>query len=82
MKFGNPSQIALVAAEVGGAVAAAPEEAQIELFDALIDGCKEAAEVGNLDSKVGYVAHLYCYVFPVFHRAFRLSFYYILFDSF
>lgn len=53
MKFGNHSQISLIAAEVAGAVGAAPQEAQIELFDALIDGCREAVEVENLDPKVG-----------------------------
>lgn len=52
MKFGNENQIDLIAADVGGAVAAAPHEAQIELFNALIDGCSEAAEHGNLDLKV------------------------------
>ncbi|KAA8544555.1 hypothetical protein F0562_022586 [Nyssa sinensis] len=50
-KFGNQSQISLIVAEVGGAVEAAPREAQIELFDALIDGCREAAKGGNLDPK-------------------------------
>ncbi|CAL5353953.1 unnamed protein product [Camellia sinensis] len=50
-KFGNHSQISLVAAEVGGAVEAAPTEAQIELFVALIDGCREAVEGGNFDPK-------------------------------
>lgn len=53
MKFGNQSQIDLIAAEVGGAVGAAPPDSQIELFDALIDGCREAVERGNLDVKVG-----------------------------
>lgn len=51
MKFGNQSQISFIAEEVGGAVGAAPPEAQIELFDALIDGCKEAVEVEILDPK-------------------------------
>ncbi|XP_059625031.1 protein CHROMATIN REMODELING 5 isoform X2 [Cornus florida] len=50
-KFGNQSQIGLVAAEVGGAVETAPTEAQIELFDALIDGCREAVKGRNLDPK-------------------------------
>ncbi|CAK9184372.1 unnamed protein product [Ilex paraguariensis] len=50
-KFGNDSQISLIASEVGGAVEAAPTEAQIELFDALIDGCREAVNEGNLDTK-------------------------------
>ncbi|KAI7983583.1 Protein CHROMATIN REMODELING 5 [Camellia lanceoleosa] len=44
-------QISLIAAEVGGAVEAAPTEAQIELFVALIDGCREAVEGGNFDPK-------------------------------
>lgn len=39
MKFGNESQINLIASEVGGAVGGAPPEAQTELFNALIDGC-------------------------------------------
>lgn len=52
MKFGNASQISSIVLEVGGAVAAAPEEAQIELFDALIDGCREAVNVGSFDPKV------------------------------
>ncbi|XVF47300.1 hypothetical protein PTKIN_Ptkin03bG0098700 [Pterospermum kingtungense] len=51
MKFGNESQINLIAEEVGGAVAAAPLLAQIELFKALVEGCKEAVEVGNAEPK-------------------------------
>ncbi|XLR27263.1 hypothetical protein S83_055163, partial [Arachis hypogaea] len=51
MKYGNESQIDLIVAEVGGALGAASLEAQCELFNALIDGCTEAAELGNLDSK-------------------------------
>ncbi|XP_043690577.1 protein CHROMATIN REMODELING 5 isoform X3 [Telopea speciosissima] len=50
-KFGNPSQIDLIVAEVGGVIEAAPPEAQVEIFDALIDGCKEAVKEGNLDPK-------------------------------
>ncbi|XP_024986468.1 protein CHROMATIN REMODELING 5-like isoform X2 [Cynara cardunculus var. scolymus] len=50
-KFGNDSQISLIAAEVGGSVEAAPVEAQIELFDSLIEGCREAVNVGSLDPK-------------------------------
>ncbi|KAI3461152.1 hypothetical protein Pfo_017815 [Paulownia fortunei] len=50
-KFGNDSQISLIAAEVGGTVEAAPTEAQIELFDALIDGCREAVKGETLDPK-------------------------------
>lgn len=53
MKYGNESQINLIVAEVGGAVGAAPPEAQIELFNTLIDGCTEAVELGSLDPKVG-----------------------------
>ncbi|GMI97402.1 chromatin remodeling 5 [Hibiscus trionum] len=51
MKFGNESQITLIAEEVGGAVAAAPLGAQIELFQALVEGCREAVEVGNAEPK-------------------------------
>ncbi|XP_038692597.1 protein CHROMATIN REMODELING 5-like isoform X2 [Tripterygium wilfordii] len=51
MKFGNERQISSIVAEVGGAVAAAPPEAQIELFDTLIDGCREAVKAENLDPK-------------------------------
>lgn len=52
MKFGNASQIHLIASEVGGVVEAAPMEAQIELFDALIDGCQEAAKGELTEIKV------------------------------
>ncbi|KAG8371013.1 hypothetical protein BUALT_Bualt13G0042900 [Buddleja alternifolia] len=50
-KFGNDSQISLIAAEVSGIVEAAPTEAQIELYDALIDGCREAVKGVTLDPK-------------------------------
>lgn len=55
MKYANESQISLIAEEVGGAVAAAQPGAQIELLNTLIDGCKEAVEIGSFDPKVGYV---------------------------
>ncbi|KAG4167786.1 hypothetical protein ERO13_A13G217600v2 [Gossypium hirsutum] len=51
MKFGNESQVTLIAEEVGGAVAAAPLDAQIELFNALVEGCREAVELGNIEPK-------------------------------
>ncbi|XVF04811.1 hypothetical protein REPUB_Repub05bG0117700 [Reevesia pubescens] len=51
MKFGNESQITLIAEEVGGAVAAAPLDAQIELYKALVEGCREAIEVGDAEPK-------------------------------
>ncbi|RRT85107.1 hypothetical protein B296_00012140 [Ensete ventricosum] len=51
-RFGNPRQIDLIVAEVGGVVEAALPEAQIELFDLLIDGCREAVSGGNIDVKV------------------------------
>ncbi|KAL3529982.1 hypothetical protein ACH5RR_009304 [Cinchona calisaya] len=50
-KFGNDSQISQIVAEVGGAVEAAPTEAQIELYVALIDGCREAIKAESLDPK-------------------------------
>ncbi|GMH11458.1 hypothetical protein Nepgr_013299 [Nepenthes gracilis] len=51
LKFGNASQINLIAAEVGGAIEAAPVEAQLELFDALVDGCQEAVKGEDLELK-------------------------------
>ncbi|KAI3469081.1 hypothetical protein Pfo_025744 [Paulownia fortunei] len=51
-KFGDDSQISLIVAEVGETVEAAPTEVQIELFDALIDGCREAVKVESLDLKL------------------------------
>ncbi|XP_071926260.1 protein CHROMATIN REMODELING 5-like isoform X1 [Coffea arabica] len=50
-KFGNDSQISLIVGEVGGAVEAAPTEAQVELYDALIDGCREAMKAESFDPK-------------------------------
>ncbi|KZV56479.1 protein CHROMATIN REMODELING 5 [Dorcoceras hygrometricum] len=50
-KFGDDSQIGLIVSEVGGVVEAAPMEAQIELYDALIDGCREAVKGQTLDPK-------------------------------
>ncbi|XP_060174119.1 protein CHROMATIN REMODELING 5 isoform X2 [Lycium barbarum] len=47
-KFGNDSQIDKISLEVGGAVQAAPTEAQVELFDSLIDGCREAVKGATL----------------------------------
>lgn len=53
-KFGNPSQIDLIVDDVGGAMAKAPCEAQIELYDLLIDGCQEAVKE-NTDIKVYFI---------------------------
>lgn len=50
-KFGNDSQIDLISSVVGGAVDAAPNEAQVELFDLLIDGCREAVKGEVVDPK-------------------------------
>lgn len=50
-KFGNDSQIDSIVAEVGGVVEEAPTEAQVELYDALVDGCKEAVNGENFDPK-------------------------------
>lgn len=51
MKFGNQSQLSSIVAEVGGAIEAAPSHAQIELYDALVDGCREAVQ-GHPETKV------------------------------
>ncbi|XP_023733259.1 protein CHROMATIN REMODELING 5 [Lactuca sativa] len=46
-KFGNDSQMRMISEEVGGSVEAAPVDAQVELFDALLDGCREAVKGGG-----------------------------------
>lgn len=46
-----------MSSEVGGAVEAAPTEAQIELFDSLIDGCREAVKGEVVDPKVCILVH-------------------------
>ncbi|WOL00553.1 protein CHROMATIN REMODELING 5 [Canna indica] len=50
-RFGNPRQIDQIVTEVGGTVEAALPEAQIELFDLLVDGCREAVSGENMDVK-------------------------------
>lgn len=50
-RFGNQSQINLIVAEVGGIIEAAPDEAQIELFELLIDGCREAVRGADMEVK-------------------------------
>jgi len=64
MKFGDASQVSLIAAEVGGTLEAAPVEAQIELFDALIDGCQEAVKGEIIDPKVCFFRfqHVSCWI--------------------
>ncbi|ONM25920.1 Protein CHROMATIN REMODELING 5, partial [Zea mays] len=49
-KFGNATQIGLIVDDVGGVLAKVPHEAQIELFDLLVDGCQEAVKE-NTDIK-------------------------------
>lgn len=51
----------MIAAEVGGIVEAAPTDAQIELYDALIDGCKDAVRGETLDPKVCPFVMYICY---------------------
>lgn len=62
-RFGNPRQIDLIVADVGGTVEAAHPEAQIELFDLLIDGCREAVAGGNMDAKVLFRLNLFFWIF-------------------
>jgi hypothetical protein len=45
--------------DVGGVLAKAPHEAQIELFDLLIDGCQEAVKE-NTDIKVITLLFINC----------------------
>ncbi|KAL5197699.1 hypothetical protein ABZP36_001211 [Zizania latifolia] len=49
-KFGNLSQIGLIVDDAGGVAAKAPLEAQVELFDKLIEGCEDAVKE-NMDAK-------------------------------
>ena len=46
----------LIAAEVGGSVEAAPVDAHVELFDVLLDGCREAVKGGTMDPKVNLLS--------------------------
>lgn len=69
MKFGNLDQIDLIAAEVGGTFAAASADAQIELFDILIDGCRQAIEIGSLDAKVSLSFLLHIFLFFKYMRS-------------
>ncbi|GLJ30893.1 hypothetical protein SUGI_0614590 [Cryptomeria japonica] len=50
-KFGDSSRIVLIAAEVGGSIESAASRAQVELFNALVDGCKEVIKKGNGEGK-------------------------------
>ncbi|KAF6167563.1 hypothetical protein GIB67_031764 [Kingdonia uniflora] len=50
-KFGNVSQMSSIVSEVGGVIEASPYYAQTELFNAFVDGCTQAVQGGNLDSK-------------------------------
>ncbi|EPS67001.1 hypothetical protein M569_07775, partial [Genlisea aurea] len=50
-KFGDDNHMSSIASEVGGVIEAAPPDAQIELYDALIDGCREAVKGDDLDAK-------------------------------
>ncbi|KAF0907372.1 hypothetical protein E2562_015866 [Oryza meyeriana var. granulata] len=49
-KFGNPSQIGLIVDDVGGVIAKAPVDKQLELFTLLIEGCQDAVK-NNMDVK-------------------------------
>ncbi|XP_078441863.1 chromatin remodeling 5 [Wolffia australiana] len=48
-KFGD--RIDLIVGEVGGVLRSAPQEIQTELFDSLIDGCREATKEDNISTK-------------------------------
>eukprot|EP01018_Ginkgo_biloba_P030142 Gb_35181 [translate_table: standard] len=50
-KFGDPSRIIEIAAEVGGSIESASSRAQLDLLEALINGCKEVVETGNTEGK-------------------------------
>lgn len=50
-KYGEPSRINVIAAEVGGSIESATTRAQLELFEALIDGCKKVVREVNGEGK-------------------------------
>lgn len=51
-KFGDLSRIKLIAKEAGSAVAATTTSSQSELWDTLVNGCKDAVRRAGADSKV------------------------------
>jgi chromodomain-helicase-DNA-binding protein 1 len=51
-KYGDTSRINVIAAEVGGSIESATTRAQMELFEALINGCKEVVRAVNGEGKV------------------------------
>ena len=54
-KFGDSSRIKLIAKEAGGAVAITTPSSQVELWDTLFNGCKDAMRRAGADSKVRIV---------------------------
>lgn len=50
-KYGDTNRINVIAAEVGGSIESATTRAQIELFEALINGCKEVVRAVNGEGK-------------------------------
>ena len=57
-EIGDSSRITLIAAEVGGSIESATSHAQVELFNALVDGCKEVMKKGNGEGKVCVLLYL------------------------
>lgn len=51
-KFGDLSRMKFIAKEAGGAVAATSTSSQSELWDTLVNGCKDAVRRAGADSKV------------------------------
>ncbi|KAH9308367.1 hypothetical protein KI387_036278, partial [Taxus chinensis] len=50
-KFGDSSRISSIAAEVGGSIESATSRAQVELFNALVNGCKDVFKRGDGEGK-------------------------------
>lgn len=51
-KFGDSSRIKLIAKEAGSALTGTTVSSQTELWDSLVNGCKDAVRRAGADSKV------------------------------
>jgi len=51
-KFGDSSRIKLIAKDAGGSIAATTASSQVQLWEALVNGCKDAVSRAGADSKV------------------------------
>lgn len=63
-KFGDSSRIKLIAKDAGGSIAATTASSQVQLWEALVNGCKDAVSRAGADSKVqGVILYIGGYYF-------------------